>query len=102
MNIINNQTQIFKSQEDASVNFITRGNYFGYQEARYVRRRPDYMIVYVSSQSGCNQACKFCHLTASQQTKKIDLTINEIINQAKTVLEWAAINESKAETCHIN
>ena len=37
--------QILKSAEDASVNFIFKGEYPGYQEARYVRRQESYMIV---------------------------------------------------------
>jgi len=97
-----NQLQILKSKEDASVNFIFKGDYPGYQEARYVRRRPDYMIVYVSSQTGCNQACRFCHLTADKQTQRINLTVDDIINQTSHVLRWYSKNEPKAEVCHSN
>jgi len=94
--------QILKSAEDASVNFIFKGEYPGYQEARYVRRQESYMIVYVSSQTGCNQACRFCHLTATKQTKFINLTIDEIIKQAEHVLEWYSANEPPAKVVHFN
>lgn len=82
--------EILRSQEDASVNFIWKGEYPGMLEARYVRRSPDYFVCYLSSQTGCRQGCKFCHLTATKQTSLIDVPITDIINQAKTILEYAA------------
>jgi adenine C2-methylase RlmN of 23S rRNA A2503 and tRNA A37 len=85
--------QILHSKEDASVNFIWKGDYPGTVEARYVRRRPDYFVCYLSSQTGCVQACRFCHLTATGQTSLIDLPIADISNQARTVLEYAATQE---------
>jgi len=102
MNIVDNQIQIYKSKEDASVNFVIRGNYPGYQEARYVRRRPDYMIAYVSTQTGCAMGCRFCHLTASRQTQYLDLSIDDIVKQAQIVLDYYASNEPKAEIGHCN
>jgi len=85
--------QILHSQEDASVNFIWKGDFPGMLEARYVRRKPDYFVCYLSSQTGCKQACKFCHLTATKQTTLIDVPIVDILNQARTVLEYAATQE---------
>jgi len=85
--------EILHSKEDASVNFIWRGDYPGMLEARYVRRSPEYFVCYLSSQSGCKQACRFCHLTATKQTSLIDVPIADIINQARTVLEYAATQE---------
>jgi adenine C2-methylase RlmN of 23S rRNA A2503 and tRNA A37 len=85
--------EILHSQEDASVNFIWRGDYPGMVEARYVRRSPEYFVCYLSSQSGCKQACRFCHLTATKQTSLIDVPIADIINQARTILEYAATQE---------
>lgn len=57
---------ILISKEDASANVV-----MGKFEARFVQRTPDYFIIYVSSHQGCNQACRFCHLT---QTKQTDMT----------------------------
>ena len=47
---------IIKSNVDQSVNFIYPSNNIGKFEARYVRREDQYFIIYVSSQSGCDQA----------------------------------------------
>lgn len=85
--------EILHSQEDASVNFVWKGDFPGMLEARYVRRSPEYFVCYLSSQSGCQQACRFCHLTATGQTALIDVSITDILMQAKTVLEYAATQE---------
>ena len=73
-----------KSTEDESVNFIKETS-SGYLECRYVRRTDDYFIVYLSSQSGCNRGCKFCHLTATGQTKFENVTAEEYIEQTQQV-----------------
>ena len=78
--------QIIKSRADASVNFLQSTD-VGLIECRYVRRQDDEVIVYVSSQSGCRHACRFCHLTQSGQTATRDLTVPEILGQAAVVLD---------------
>src|SRR5437588_13051932 len=55
-----------KSGLDASVNWDRPAD-VGRIEARYVRRCPDYFVVYLSSQTGCAQRCRMCHLTATGQ-----------------------------------
>ena len=79
--------QIIPSQEDASVNFVRPGDRLGFFEARYVRRTDDYFIVYLSSQTGCQKACRMCHLTATGQNKFENASHGDFISQAETVLK---------------
>lgn len=90
--------EVLHSNIDASVNLVRSGEFPGMIESRYVRRSPDYFIVYLSSQTGCVQACKFCHLTITGQTKLVDLWPDEILNQAKDVL---SLYDSRKETAKI-
>ncbi|MCR9200158.1 MAG: hypothetical protein NXI04_16105 [Planctomycetaceae bacterium] len=88
------------SAQDASVNW-DRGVSVGRLEARYVRRCPDYFVVYLSSQTGCSHACRMCHLTATGQVKHRDATSHEIIQQAETVLDYYR-TQSAARIVHFN
>lgn len=45
-----------QSQIDQSLNIIYPASKIGQYEARFVRRENDYFIIYVSAQSGCDQA----------------------------------------------
>jgi 23S rRNA (adenine2503-C2)-methyltransferase len=76
----------YKSEQDASVNWDRPAD-VGRIEARYVRRCPDYFVVYLSSQTGCAQGCRMCHLTTTGQTRLRDVTVGEMIEQAQTVLD---------------
>lgn len=76
------------SQLDRSVNFEkTFDDHKGRLEARFVQRDPDYFIVYLSSQTGCKQACRMCWLTATGQTDTRDVTMEEYFEQAEQVFE---------------
>lgn len=78
--------RVLRSSEDASVNFVEQ-QLAGFLEARYVRRCTDYFVCYLSSHSGCNRGCEFCHLTATGQTSFTPSTINDFESQALQVLK---------------
>lgn len=84
-------------QDDPSVNFIFKGDFPGYYEARYVRRRPEYFTCYLSSQTNCRQACKMCWLTASGQVDTHDAGLQSYLTQARTVLDHYEKNCPRAQ-----
>ena len=92
--------QTIKSTQDDSVNFIKR-DFDGWVECRYVRRSPEYFCVYLSSQTGCNRGCKFCHLTATQQTSAYDVNTEGFLEQAQTVLRYSK-SQPKAKEVNFN
>ena len=90
-----------KSAQDVSVNWDRPAD-VGRLEARYVRRCADYFVVYLSSQTGCAQGCRMCHLTATGQTRLRDATFGELIEQAQTVLGHYRREGAPARTVHFN
>jgi len=90
-----------RSGLDASVNWDRPAD-VGRLEARYVRRCPDYFVVYLSSQTGCAQGCRMCHLTATGQTRLRDATFGEMLEQARTVLAHYRREGVPARTVHFN
>lgn len=74
---------ILISKEDESANVV-----MGKFEARFVQRTPDYFIIYVSSHQGCNQACRFCHLTQTKQTDMTPATIGDYTEQVDRILKY--------------
>jgi len=80
------QQHVLASTEDASVNFATPFG-TGFLEARYVRRDSEKVLAYLSSQSGCNQACRFCHLTRTRQTSFDHAGIDDLLAQLDSILE---------------
>lgn len=89
-----------RSAMDQSVNFSRPTADGGMVETRFVRRIPTRFIVYISSMTGCDKACRFCHLTQTSQTMARLLTVEEMVAQAETVL--AASTFSPGETVHFN
>lgn len=75
------------SRIDASVNWVedTPLGLGGAAECRYVRREDDYFIAYVSAQTGCAKACRFCFLTQTGQTATSDLPLDHVLAQAEWV-----------------
>lgn len=97
-----NDIEIQESKLDASVNFISRSPEVGMIEARFVQRSEDYFIVYLSSQTGCFQACRFCWLTALGETKYVNITPEDFLAQAQTVLAHYERQGIQAPKVHFN
>lgn len=81
-----NKLSVLHSAEDKSVNFVEE-QLAGFLEARYVRRCADYFVCYLSSHTGCNRGCAFCHLTATGQTSFKPTSINDYVAQALQVFK---------------
>lgn len=92
--------QILNSELDRSVNFVEE-QLVGFLESRFVRKCDDYFICYLSSQTGCNRGCTFCHLTATGQTSFVDSTHNDFVGQALQVFKHYR-KQSKAKYVHYN
>lgn len=87
-----------RSQIDKSVNFVEE-NLKGFLESRYVRRSDKYFSCYLSSQSGCNKGCRFCHLTTTEQTSFVDVDRQGFLDQAANVYGHYS-KEHPAEMVH--
>lgn len=90
-----------RSSVDDSVNFVMPATDGGYWECRYVRREPDYFICYLSSHSGCNRGCRFCHLTTTGQTTMMDARGGLFLKQADLVLKHYQ-TQAPAKYVHFN
>lgn len=93
--------RILHSNIDQSVNFVENA-LTGFLESRYVRKENKYFICYLSSQSGCNRGCTFCHLTTTGQTSFTDALISDFIVQWHNVEQEYLDSKKLAEYCHFN
>lgn len=93
--------RVLNSSEDRSVNFVEE-QLVGFLESRFVRKCDDYFICYLSSQTGCNRGCAFCHLTATGQTSFADSTHNDFMGQALQVLKHYKAQGKPAQYMHYN
>lgn len=93
--------EILNSKLDRSVNFVEE-QLVGFIESRFVRKCNDYFIAYLSSQTGCNRGCAFCHLTATGQTSFVDSTQNDFMAQAIQVFKHYRKQKSPAKYMHYN
>lgn len=91
---------------DQSVNHVVSTADGGMIECRYVQRRTDYFIIYVSSHTGCNLSCRFCHLTASKQVMMTPVDVEGYVAQVCQVLRTyehrAQQGLSAPQRVHIN
>lgn len=93
---------IIKSEIDKSVNFIYPASNIGKFESRFVRREDEYFIVYLSSQSGCDQACRMCHLTSTGQNKLENASMEDFMHQANAVYNHYDNEKKPAKIVHYN
>jgi 23S rRNA (adenine2503-C2)-methyltransferase len=93
--------QVLNSQLDHSVNFVEQ-QLVGFLESRFVRKTDEYFIAYLSSQTGCNRGCKFCHLTATGQTSFTDSTHNDFVAQAIQIFKHYRNQNNPAKYMHYN
>jgi adenine C2-methylase RlmN of 23S rRNA A2503 and tRNA A37 len=101
-----NNVRILTSTLDKSVNWITPFKN-GSIETRFVQKKSDYIIAYVSSSIGCNLGCKQCFLTQKKQTNMFAVTPTMFADQVKLVTnhykQLDEINtQNKINRCNIN
>jgi hypothetical protein len=94
------QMRILHSQIDASVNFVEQ-QLTGFIESRYVRREEQYMIAYLSSQTGCNRGCRMCHLTVTRQTQFQNCDQQDFVTQLEHVFTHYDMH-APAQMVHLN
>lgn len=89
-------TQVIRSGSDRALNIIQDAP-VGKIETRYVDKGT-YQVIYLSSQTGCNHGCRFCHLTTSGQTDYENVSPKEFYNQT-----YAGLNQTRpGDTLHFD
>jgi len=96
-----NKLQVLNSTIDSSVNFVET-QLVGFLESRFVRKCDEYFIAYLSSQTGCNRLCSFCHLTATGQTSFTDSSHNDFVAQAIQIFKHYRKETTKAKWVNFN
>lgn len=91
------------SAQDRSINFVDTDDNGYIFESRYVRPDDHYIIVYLSSHTGCAMGCKMCHLTSSGQTTMFPASRADFIRQAELVLQhYRESDGPRASLCSFN
>jgi 23S rRNA (adenine2503-C2)-methyltransferase len=91
--------EVLNSQLDRSVNFVEE-QLVGFLESRFVRKCDDYFVAYLSSQTGCNRGCTFCHLTVTGQTSFVDSSHNDFMAQAIQIFKHYRNETKRAKYMH--
>lgn len=99
--IVTSKLQVLQSKQDASVNWVEE-QLVGFLESRYVRKCDEYLIGYLSSQTGCNRGCRMCHLTVTGQTSFTDVSHNGFLSQALQILKHYKNERKPAKYAHWN
>ena len=77
------------SKLDNSVNFLFKNLMGKTIEARFVQRDESKIIIYLSSQTGCEQACRFCHLTQMGLNKEVaSIGLSQFYLQTRTIFDY--------------
>ena len=94
----------FPSNEDNTVAWVMKRSNIENIECRYVKRSPtqDYSIAYISSQTGCNQACRMCHLTQLGHNTTTNVTPEHLKLQLKIILDHMASIGDLSKYVYVN
>ena len=101
----NSRTTILTSKIDDAINLVRhlddQGNIV---ETRIAQRQSDEMIIYMSTSTGCANSCRFCHLTQTNQTSDIPLTVGQFAQQMDWVVSQLRndIRINRLEVININ
>ena len=80
---------VHPSKLDGSINFLFENPEKQIIESRIVQRDEQKFIIYLSTQTGCDHACRFCHLTQmGLSTNVTSIDFSDIIRQARTLLDY--------------
>jgi 23S rRNA (adenine2503-C2)-methyltransferase len=90
-----------ESKTDPATNTVWKAEPNGYYEVRYADKMA-YEVIYLSAQSGCNQGCRFCHLTTSGQTSYVNAKRDDIYKQALCGLEQCRDHSDDLGLVHYN
>jgi adenine C2-methylase RlmN of 23S rRNA A2503 and tRNA A37 len=100
-----NEVTIY-SKTDVSVNHIKQLDLLGKEkiETRIVQRYEDTLVLYISTHTGCREACRFCWLTQSGQTIQNEISREDYRYQIEWIISQLKDDPriDKIKVIHIN